>query len=93
MVLSFVPNPVVRCELARPGELSTTTKRYIERVTHALEKTQSKSVMLRMELAAQKQLHHSERDHALHAARNRPTHVSPHTSHMLQPLHVSYCRR
>ena len=30
-------NTVLRNELAKPGELSSTTKRYIERMTHILE--------------------------------------------------------
>jgi len=45
-------NTVLRNELARPGELSSTTKRYIERMTRALEMAQSENVTLRKELKA-----------------------------------------
>jgi hypothetical protein len=49
-------NTVLRNELAKPGELSSTTKRYIERMTHALEMAQSENVTLRKELMAQERL-------------------------------------
>lgn len=49
-------NTVLRNELARPGELSSTAKRYIERMTRALEMAQSKNVTLRKELKAQEEL-------------------------------------
>jgi hypothetical protein len=49
-------NTVLRDELARPGELSATTKRYIERMTCALEMAQSENVTLRKELKAQEEL-------------------------------------
>ena len=49
-------NTVLRNELARPGELSSTTKRYIERMTRALEMAQSENVTLRKELKAQEEL-------------------------------------
>jgi hypothetical protein len=49
-------NTVLRNELANPGELSSTTKRYIERMTHALEMAQSENVTLRKELMTQERL-------------------------------------
>jgi hypothetical protein len=45
-------NTVLRNELAKPGELSSTTKRYIERMTHALEMAQGENVTLRKEFMA-----------------------------------------
>jgi hypothetical protein len=52
-------NAVLRNELARPGELSSTTKRYIERMTRALGMAQSGNSTLRKELKAQEELLHT----------------------------------
>jgi hypothetical protein len=53
---------VLRNELARPGELSSTTKRYIERMTCALEMAQSENVTFRKELKAQEELLHTRQN-------------------------------
>jgi hypothetical protein len=55
-------NAVLRNELARLGELSSTTKRYIERMTRALGMAQSGNVTLRKELKAQEELLHTRQN-------------------------------
>ena len=55
-------NAVLRNELARPGELSSTIKRYIERMTRALWMAQSGNATLRKELKAQEELLHTRQN-------------------------------